>query len=49
MNERIAISADDGSLPNLDCGGCGRETCYDLAREIVAGSGSVEDKVEIRF
>lgn len=30
-------------LPNLDCGGCGRETCYDLAREIVAGSGSVED------
>ncbi|MBN1954918.1 MAG: molybdopterin-guanine dinucleotide biosynthesis protein B [Anaerolineae bacterium] len=30
-------------LPNLDCGSCGRETCYDLAREIVAGSGSVED------
>ncbi len=30
-------------LPNLDCGECGRERCYDLAREIVAGRGSVED------
>jgi molybdopterin-guanine dinucleotide biosynthesis protein B len=35
-------------LPNLDCGGCGRETCYDLAREIVAGSGSVEDCVSLQ-
>jgi molybdopterin-guanine dinucleotide biosynthesis protein B len=34
-------------LPNLDCGGCGRETCYDLAREIVAESGSVEDCVSL--
>jgi len=34
-------------LPNLDCGGCGHETCYDLAREIVAGSGSVEDCVSL--
>jgi molybdopterin-guanine dinucleotide biosynthesis protein B len=34
-------------LPNLDCGGCGRETCYDLARDIVAGSGSVEDCVSL--
>jgi molybdopterin-guanine dinucleotide biosynthesis protein B len=34
-------------LPNLDCGGCGSETCYDLAREIVAGSGSVEDCVSL--
>jgi molybdopterin-guanine dinucleotide biosynthesis protein B len=34
-------------LPNLDCGGCGRETCYDLAREIIAGSGSVEDCVSL--
>ncbi len=32
-------------LPNLDCGACGRETCYDLAREIVAGTGSVEECV----
>ncbi|MEA3340913.1 MAG: molybdopterin-guanine dinucleotide biosynthesis protein B [Chloroflexota bacterium] len=35
-------------LPNLDCGGCGRETCYDLAREIVAGVGRVEDCVSLR-
>jgi molybdopterin-guanine dinucleotide biosynthesis protein B len=35
-------------LPNLDCGGCGHERCYDLAREIVAGSGSVEDCVSLR-
>jgi molybdopterin-guanine dinucleotide biosynthesis protein B len=35
-------------LPNLDCGGCGREACYDLAREIVAGSGSVEDCVSLQ-
>jgi molybdopterin-guanine dinucleotide biosynthesis protein B len=34
-------------LPNLDCGGCGCETCYDLAREIVAGSASVEDCVSL--
>ena len=30
-------------LPNLDCGGCGHERCYDMAREIVAGTGSVGD------
>jgi molybdopterin-guanine dinucleotide biosynthesis protein B len=35
-------------LPNLDCGGCGHETCYDLAREIVAGSRSVEDCVSLQ-
>ena len=35
-------------LPNLDCGGCGHERCYDMAREIVAGSGSVEDCVSLR-
>jgi molybdopterin-guanine dinucleotide biosynthesis protein B len=34
-------------LPNLDCGGCGHERCYDLAREIVAGSRSVEDCVSL--
>ena len=32
-------------LPNLDCGDCGYERCYDLAREIVAGTSSVEDCV----
>jgi len=35
-------------LPNLDCGGCGRETCYELARDIVAGVGQVEDCVSLR-
>jgi molybdopterin-guanine dinucleotide biosynthesis protein B len=34
-------------LPNLDCGGCGHERCYDLAREIVAGRASVEDCVSL--
>ncbi len=34
-------------LPNLDCGGCGHETCYDMAHEIVAGTGSVEDCVSL--
>ena len=35
-------------LPNLDCGGCGHERCYDLAREIVAGRGSVEECVSLQ-
>ena len=35
-------------MPNLDCGGCGYERCYDLAREIVAGTGSVEDCVSLQ-
>jgi len=35
-------------LPNLDCGSCGHERCYDMAREIVAGSGSVEDCVSLQ-
>ena len=30
-------------LPKLDCGGCGHERCCDLAREIIAGTASVED------
>jgi molybdopterin-guanine dinucleotide biosynthesis protein B len=30
-------------LPELDCGDCGLERCYDLAREIVAGNRRVED------
>jgi molybdopterin-guanine dinucleotide biosynthesis protein B len=34
-------------LPNLDCGGCGHERCYDLAREIVAGRASVEDCISL--
>jgi len=35
-------------LPNLDCGGCGHERCYDMAREIVAGNGSVEDCISLQ-
>jgi molybdopterin-guanine dinucleotide biosynthesis protein B len=35
-------------LPGLDCGGCGHERCYDLAREIVAGTGRPEDCVPVR-
>ena len=34
-------------LPNLDCGGCRHERCYDLAREIVGGRASVEDCVSL--
>lgn len=35
-------------LPNLDCDGCGRERCYDLAREIVGGRASAEDCLSLR-
>jgi len=35
-------------LPNLDCGGCGHERCYDMAREIVAGTGRVEDCISLQ-
>jgi molybdopterin-guanine dinucleotide biosynthesis protein B len=34
-------------LPRLDCGGCGHESCYGLAREIVAGTRSVDDCVSL--
>ena len=30
-------------LPGLDCGGCGRTDCRELAMEIVAGRGHVSD------
>ena len=33
----------DYQLPNPDCGACGHERCYDMACEIVAGTGSIED------
>ena len=35
-------------LPNLDCGACGHEQCYDMARAIVAGARSVEDCVSLQ-
>lgn len=35
-------------LPNLDCGDCGFETCYEMAREIVEGNRSVKNCVSLR-
>jgi len=35
-------------LPNLNCGGCGYETCYEMAREIVKGNKSMEDCVSLQ-
>lgn len=35
-------------LPNLDCGSCGFETCYELAREIVEGIRDVEDCISLQ-
>ena len=34
-------------LPNLDCGGCGHERCYDLARDIVAGQSGADACVSL--
>jgi len=47
---KIAALVDEKAfkLPNLDCGGCGHERCYDMAREIVAGTGSVDDCVSLQ-
>ena len=47
---KIADLAEEKAfkLPNLDCEGCGYERCYDLAREIVAGTRSVEDCVSLQ-
>jgi molybdopterin-guanine dinucleotide biosynthesis protein B len=35
-------------LPNLDCGSCGFETCYELALEIVQGDRSVADCISLQ-
>jgi molybdopterin-guanine dinucleotide biosynthesis protein B len=35
-------------LPNLDCGSCGFQTCYELAREIVEGTRAVEDCISLQ-
>jgi len=34
-------------LPALNCGGCGFQSCYDLAREIVKGNRRVEDCIAL--
>ena len=38
--ERMADIIEKGTfkLPNLNCGACGYETCYELAKEIVKGN-----------
>ena len=36
------------TLPGLDCGACGRESCLELAREIVAGAAGVKDCVAMK-
>ena len=48
--ERIADLVEDKAfkLPRLNCGGCGYDDCYGLAREIVKGAKSVEDCVSLR-
>jgi molybdopterin-guanine dinucleotide biosynthesis protein B len=47
---RVAALVDEKAfkLPNLDCGGCGHERCIGMAREIVAGTGSVDDCVSLQ-
>ena len=35
-------------LPSLDCGACGYERCYDMARAVVAGTASVEDCISLQ-
>jgi molybdopterin-guanine dinucleotide biosynthesis protein B len=42
------VEAAAFKLPNLDCKGCGRETCYEMAREIVSGTGSVDECVSLQ-
>jgi len=34
-------------LPNLNCGGCGYETCYELAKEIIKGKKSINECVSL--
>ena len=42
------VEAAAFKLPSLDCKGCGRETCYEMAREIVSGTGSVDECVSLQ-
>lgn len=48
--EKIADLVEEKAfkLPNLDCGSCGFETCYELAREIVEGNRDVEDCISLQ-
>jgi molybdopterin-guanine dinucleotide biosynthesis protein B len=48
--EKIADLVEERAfkLPNLNCEGCGHETCYGMALEIMAGSKTVEDCVSLQ-
>lgn len=48
--ERIAdlVEGQAFKLPNLNCGNCGCESCYELAREIIRGKKSLEDCPALR-
>ncbi len=44
LEEMADLILDKGfALPNINCGACGRESCYDLAKDIVSGQASMED------
>ena len=49
VDELARIAQEKGfSLPDLNCGDCGREDCRALAREIVAGKASLTDCRAVR-
>jgi len=41
------VSEKSFKLPNLNCGHCGYESCFDLAKEIVKGKKSIADCVSL--
>jgi molybdopterin-guanine dinucleotide biosynthesis protein B len=48
IKQMAAIAAERSfKLPDLNCGHCGYESCYELAREIVAGKETVEKCVSL--
>jgi len=48
VKKMAAIAAERSfKLPNLNCGHCGYESCYELAMEIVKGNKSTENCVSL--
>jgi len=48
MNRMAAIVLERSfKLPNLNCGHCGYESCFDLAKEIVGGKESIDKCVSL--
>jgi len=41
------VSEKSFKLPNLNCGHCGHESCFDLAKEIVKGKKSIANCVSL--